>query len=206
MMTLEQLQAAGLKVTRLASAPDQPMRIVISLPAALCSQVPDQSPVSASAPDLTLADLPCTVYQDGDRWTIEVWERVPGPDESDFRATFPTLDQALSAAHQFYFGQPTLIGDWNVPLHRHPELLQVPLEHVIAQAVNIAASDFARIREQRKQQMYGSFAPLILTQGTTRWEKALQAQFLQIPHYVRKDILLCLRRDAQEAYIVHLPA
>lgn len=137
------------------------------------------------------------LYRQGTAWVFEVWEYVPGPGESDFVVHFPSLEAAIDAILAFYFGQSSVIDDWIVPLHRHPELTVEGVCFAIADAVNVAQEAFEGLVERRGHRIQNQWQ-------LTRWKRALQSQFLGMQHRVNPTIKLQLRRDMQEAYNVHL--
>jgi hypothetical protein len=94
-------------------------------------------------------------------------------------------------------GGPSLIDDWLIPYHRHPELALLQSKLAIHEAVQIDRLSFERICEQRYQKIANN-----RLFGSNPWERAMQYQFIPIAHLHRADLTLHLRRDCQEAYIV----
>lgn len=82
--------------------------------------------------------------------------------------------------------------------HVHPELNLLQVTFAVGQAVTVDADTFARIAWQRREKVFGN-----RLFGRTRWEWALQYQFLALPHVHDTSATLMLRRDAQEVYLVH---
>ena len=83
-------------------------------------------------------------------WIFRHWLMMPGPAPDDFDCEFATLEAAVEAILAFYFGAPTILDNWLVPLHLHPELLSE--DHVRAalpQATAITANQFEIIQEER---------------------------------------------------------
>ena len=200
MDTLQQLIESGLEVKMLEPTAQCDQSYLIRLPADTDRfTIADPSPVFQTASSLTLADIACKLYQATQRWMFEMWERVPGPDESDFICSFPSLEDAIKAIQAFYFGLPTSMDGWLIPLHRHPELSQADVQYAIENAVNVGEDGFEGIAERRRLRITGN-----RIFGTDRWMLALQCQFLTIKHGTKTNLVLRLRRDLQEAYIVHL--
>lgn len=126
-----------------------------------------------------------------------MWECIPGPCEDDFISSFPNSDAAISAVLQYHLGGPTLLSPWPIPFHHHPELAFAQVCFALAYAVTVNQEAFEGIAERRNQKIFGNYHF-----GKTRWEWALQSQFLTIPHLNDPSRVLRLRRDAQECYIV----
>ena len=83
-------------------------------------------------------------------WMFRHWKMIPGPGPDDFDCECATLEAAVEAILAFYFGQPTILDNWLVPLHVHPELLSE--DHVraaLSQATAITKNQFEIIQEER---------------------------------------------------------
>jgi hypothetical protein len=136
-------------------------------------------------------------------WVFEVWDCTPGPGEDDFICSYASHEEVIKAVAAYLYGEPTVIDGWMFPLHRHPELHREGIQYALAHAVNINQSDFEGIAERRRERIERYY--WLRKRGTSSiWEKALQYQFLSIVHCTYPSILLRLRRDMQETYIVHL--
>ena len=196
---LQQLIESGLEVEMFDPTAQYDQGYMIRLPADTDHfTIADPSLVFQTATSLTLADIACKLYQTKQRWVFEMWERIPGPDESDFICSFLSLEDAVKAIQAFYFGSPTTMDGWLIPLHRHPELCQADVQYAIQNAVNVSQDVFEGIVERRQLRITGN-----RIFGTDRWTLALQYQFLTIKHDTTTNVVLQLRRDLQEAYIVH---
>jgi hypothetical protein len=56
-------------------------------------------------------DMPTAhIYPREGRWIFEVWEYIPGPGPGDFQRFFDTLDEAIDAALDYYFGDPAAMN------------------------------------------------------------------------------------------------
>ena len=132
-------------------------------------------------------------------WIVEVWDCIPGPAESDFHCTYSTREEAENAVKMFLSGEPTLIGGWIVPLHRHPELTVEGVKNTIASAIHVSKETFDGIAERRKKRIEHYY----WVHGWRKhmWERAYQSQFLAIAHQLDNSVMLQLRRDMQECYI-----
>lgn len=104
----------------------------------------------------------------------------------------------VNAVYEFYFGTPAIIDVWIVPFNRHPELSYEVTRSAIAQAINVSQATFDGIAERRRERVSGN-----RLFGKSRWEWALQYQYLPVAHVSDPSLHLQLRRDLQEAYIVH---
>jgi hypothetical protein len=199
MNMLQQLIDARLEVQMLEPTAQYDQGYVIRLAADTDRfTIADPPPVFQAASSLTLADIACRLYHAKQRWVFEMWERVPGPDESDFICRFSSLEDAVWAVQAFYFGSPTNMDGWLIPLHRHPELSRADVQYAIENAVNVDQDAFEGIAERRQRRIIGN-----RIFGTDRWTLALQYQFLTIKHNTNTNKVLQLRRDLQEAYIVY---
>lgn len=135
------------------------------------------------------------VYEENGLWIFRKWEYIPGPGYDDFEWSYTTLDQAVEAAYSYYFSSPTLIEDWIIPLHSHPELNAEHVTTSISNAGAIKAEDFTAIEKDRRLRFQDG-------SGLHRWEQALKWHFLTCGHEFDNTITLRLRRDMQEAFIV----
>jgi hypothetical protein len=125
-------------------------------------------------------------------WVFEVWECVPGPAEDDFRCKFDLLENAVNAAINFFFGEPTIINGWIFPLHRHPEIQADLVEPAIKNAVKINENNFGKIVDEYREIFWEE----------PSWETALRYKFLKILPLDESDVVLMLRRDLKESYVV----
>ncbi|RZI59638.1 MAG: hypothetical protein EOP37_10695 [Rubrivivax sp.] len=163
---------------------------------------------------LTVSELSANQFAlnlDGDRSSIleevadgirfSCWEYVPGPGPNDFHAEFKTLDAALLAVWYFYFGDPVGIGEWRVPMYRHPSWTLEKAAYRIANAISVTAAQFGRIEESRQ----ASSAAISLAGPTPpggRYEAALRSQFVACESASTPSRRLMMRRDLEEAYVV----
>lgn len=130
-------------------------------------------------------------------WTFEVWETTPGPSANDFIVMLNSRAEFIRALYGYHLGSPIVIDGWEIALHRHPELSLEGVRHAIAEAIHVDADDFEGIAERRRARTVGNYKL-----GKTRWEWALQYQFLSFDHESDPTITLRLRRDMKEAYVV----
>jgi hypothetical protein len=145
--------------------------------------------------EFEIGDTSSYLYPKDNHWVFQVWESVPGPAAEDFVCEFSSLQLAIDAAIDFYFGKPTIIEGWVFPLHRHPELNFELIEPVIKNALRVTGEEFNRISTQLWEKVKGNW-PI------HGWEKVLIGDFLEIPHITNKFILLMVRRDLKESYLI----
>lgn len=197
MRELQRLKDAGLLVTGISTAKPVADRYGIAKPLSPdATSRPHPAYFRTPQGDVIVEDASSLLYRRDDQWVFEVWERAPGPGEDDFICTFPMLDQAIDAILAFYFGAPTLIDDWQFPLHRHPELSLEVVNWALKNTIHVTQDMFDGIAERRWNKVKDRW-PI------KHWERALQSQFLTIHHVTDPTQTLRLRRDGQETYIVH---
>lgn len=121
------------------------------------------------------------------------WDYIPGPHYDDFWWQYKTQAEAFEAAYNYYFGSPTLIDDWLIPFHSHPELNVGQVKVAIAKSVITNAKDFEAAAQERR---------IRLGNDWVGWPQALKWHFLTCSHQLDYKITLRLRRDMQEAFIV----
>jgi hypothetical protein len=135
-----------------------------------------------------------------DAWVVWLWDYLPGPGPTDFVWSCASLNQAMSFVLDFYFGAPTIIGDWLVPLHRHPELMLPNVRDAIVRALPITGAAFQALTDEYRQRQPRS------SWEDRPWSKVFQTSFLTIPHQHDPTTTLFLRRDLQEALTVSTQA
>src|SRR5579884_2870988 len=113
-------------------------------------------------------------------WVFEVWNCIPGPGTDDFICIYTSCEEAVKAVRAYLYGKPTIIDEWVVPLHRHPELLLEGIQYALANAVNISQLAFEGIAERRRERIERYY--LYTNRWTNIWEKAFQYQFLPLTH------------------------
>jgi hypothetical protein len=128
-------------------------------------------------------------------WVVSSWESHPGPGETDFIAEFKELDIALTAVYNYYFGIYTVINDWNIALHHHPEFNEVAVTRTILQAKKITRSQFEIIKHHSQTQFQEALYK-------NPWLLGIPHLFLEFSHITSSKTACYLRRDGSEAYIV----
>ena len=130
--------------------------------------------------------------QDDGGWGMGQRRYIPGPGPTDFEKHYASEDQVLDAALEYFIGEPTIVDGWVVPFHRHPELDKDQTLNAIHNATEITVSEFEYVQKLR----------FLATSGDDFWSRAFKRLFLDFPHQTNEQLVLYLRRDAQEAFIV----
>jgi hypothetical protein len=120
-----------------------------------------------------------TLAESSEGILFSCWDSAPGPGKDDFLVSFVELDDALLAVWYFYFGEPVRLGEWLVPIHRHPYWSLGKLAYRIANAIHVTSRQFETTEEQRQGDLlgFGSSAggrPL----SEDRYATALRSQFI----------------------------
>lgn len=131
------------------------------------------------------------VKNDKGSWVMKQRRFIPGPGPHDFTKAYDTENEALAAALEYFTGEPTLIDGWLVPFHRHPELDKNQTISAIQSAKTVITSEFEAIQDQRK-----------LAVGDEWFRRAYEWHFLEVRHQTNEQLVLYLRRDGQEAFVV----
>lgn len=125
-------------------------------------------------------------------WYFDRQDYIPGPGRDDFGKGYDTEDEALAAAQEYFTGEPTIVDGWVVPFHRHPELDKSLTRNAIQFARHITAVEAKAIVKEhwsKRLEIFPSGNPYL-------W------LFLDFPNQTNEQLVLYLRRDAQEAFIV----
>jgi hypothetical protein len=137
-----------------------------------------------------------SVYLHEGSWRFRHWTGMPGPGPEDFDCEFSTLEAAGKAAVAFYGGRPTPINEWLVPLHRHPAWSEQEVRDALARtSVQMSSVEFklmARLNVIRTL----TRADLYTVQAV--W----QCTYIPCPHQSDPNLVLQLRRDLKDHYIV----
>lgn len=148
---------------------------------------------TADEPDTDFLFDYSEIYEENSLWAFTKWKYIPGPHYDDFWWQYETKEEAFQAAYDYYFGSPSVIDGWIIPLHTHPELNGEQVKTAITQAVTINPEHFPEIAKERR---------IRLGDEWMGWPQALKWHFLTCAHQSDSTITLCLRRDMQEAFIV----
>jgi hypothetical protein len=132
--------------------------------------------------------LRLSIFRYDESWELYLRGPIPGPGADSFSKEYFTNREALDAALNYFTGEPTLVDSWLVPFHKHPELNPDRVHQVIQSAKQVSAAEYETIEEERWSQN-----PI-----------SIQGTFLDIPHQTDPSIILKLRRDEQEAFVVSL--
>jgi hypothetical protein len=141
-------------------------------------------------------DVATILFKKADRWVFEfTGALVPGPDKNNFRVAYRNLDDALLAVWAFYFGKPAIINGWMIPFHRYPDWNFARLQYRLANCATISQASFTALREKRQEDIRG--------EGRGFNAVAFQlSSFIKISQDEQNDIVLWLRRDLGEGYVV----
>jgi hypothetical protein len=152
---------------------------------------------------IKLSDRRGLLYFENNLWVFRVWDHIPGPGPDDFAYGYQDLNRAVDAALTFYEGEATQIGDWLVPLHRHPYLNVDAVRAVINDAKPIAEAVFNDLNKERSTQIAADDRRGHPGQMQAVTPQALmRQQFIQCNPLNPAQATLFLRRDAEEAYLL----
>ncbi|HEY1012902.1 MAG TPA: hypothetical protein VGE07_09395 [Herpetosiphonaceae bacterium] len=128
-----------------------------------------------------------------------LWETIPGPRVYEFHCWYPSIAAAVPAIIAFSCGTPTVIAEWLVPFHRHPEL-----RPAIAQARILRARRTTSVALAHHQAAHRRKEQVDWERGIARWglQEALRRQYVVCDHATDPTRKLYLRRDSQAAWIV----
>lgn len=115
--------------------------------------------------------------------------------KNDFICQFQTFDRVVEVVLDFYFGTPTIISNWVIAFHRHPELDKAQAQVAIAQAQRISRGEFEIIRTQIK-------SDVVEQKHSSDWEQAMRSDFHYFPHQYEADLTCAILRNAQTAYVI----
>lgn len=136
-------------------------------------------------------------------FVFEHWKYTPGPGPDDFICSYKDPVEFKEAITSFYFGGPTILNDWIIPCHKHPELNISEVESVIAKAKCITEEEFQKIYSQKTEDKKKfDEKHLYKKQETKYWPAVLQFRFLTFFHSNKKSDILKFRRDSKEAFVV----
>ncbi|MBI1257647.1 MAG: hypothetical protein GC204_09265 [Chloroflexi bacterium] len=153
---------------------------------------------------IKLSDRRGLLYFENNLWVFRVWDATPGPGPEDFAYGYQDLDRVVDAVVNFYEGEPTSIGDWLVPLHRHPYLEIEAVRHSIGLAKVIPENGFNDLKNERTAKFHAENNAKLSTQWLIldRPQAIMRLQFIECRHVTDAKRTLFLRRDAGEAYLV----
>ena len=153
---------------------------------------------------IQLSDRRGLLYFENGLWIFRVWDYTPGPGPEDFAFGYEDLGRAVDAALNFYEGEPTPVGDWLVPLHRHPYLEIDAVQHCVSLAKLIPENAFDDLKKEHS----AGFPAENNAKSSADWvilerpQAMMRLQFIECSHRMDARRTLFLRRDASEAYVV----
>jgi hypothetical protein len=136
------------------------------------------------------------------KWFFVKSDWIPGPGRDDFYRAFSSLDEAAISVIAFYFGESTIIDGWVFPLHRHPELQISAVREVLPNAVQITPEAFSEIKKGYRKELVEFLKAGASEDWESDWQQIYSHQFLDIHHIEDDTIVLQLRRDMEEVYII----
>ena len=163
---------------------------------------------SSDSPEINttikLTDRRGLLYFENGLWIFRVWDHVPGPGPDDFAYGYEDLDRAVDAVLDYYQGEPTRIGVWWVPLHRHPYLDIDAVRHCVNEAKRLTVTAFHDLTQDRAAKFAAEDKSNSSGDEVTlaRPQAVMRLQFIECPSLTHARRMLHLRRDAEEAYIV----
>lgn len=147
------------------------------------------------APSRTELGLTISWSFEDNAWIVAIVEGHGALAPGDFICAFPNFDAVTEAVLQYYFGVPTSIDGWVVPLHRHPELAYERVQAAIEQARVVPRAVFDTIQAELEAEAELQFPE-------SDWDQALAGSFLQLRHQTDAHRTCALLRNAAQAYIV----
>ncbi|XSG77791.1 hypothetical protein ACP8Y2_12400 [Herpetosiphon llansteffanensis] len=135
----------------------------------------------------------------------KIWDYIPGPVHHEFFCHYASLDALVPAILNYYCGEPTRIGDWVVPLNRHPELNPARVAAIIARArpTTLTQLEQHQTNHHQKRQAYWNRGMYDFLARQDPFRK----QYLIIKHLSDPTRQLHLRRDCRAAWVIcHNPA
>jgi len=113
----------------------------------------------------------------------------------DIFCSFSTIEQAVDAVLAYFFGEPTIIGEWSCPLHRHPELSIDGVHQALTNALVVTPAEFAVIECERKARFAAEVAartpPLYL-----QWDEERRIEWAADPQSAEIETSIAASRKA----------
>jgi hypothetical protein len=137
------------------------------------------------------------IYHENDQWCFMKWDCCPGPGLEDIDMPIGSLASAVQILITYYFGEPTIINQWLIPLHKHPEWDVERLSVALENARNVTPEAWQKIKSESTDRFLQ-----LHTRGLSLTQ-IFAYHFIPIPHIGEPDLTLHLRRDLGAAYVVH---
>jgi hypothetical protein len=107
---IQRLQEAGLLVSSRGSVGPVTHMFHIAKPTAIPGNARQVNIGSWGAENIPIDAPSADIYLWNQQWVFEVSEYIPGPGPGDFQRFFDTLDEAIDAVLDYYFGDPTAMN------------------------------------------------------------------------------------------------
>jgi hypothetical protein len=128
-------------------------------------------------------------------WNVRNWLFMPTSCVDDIFCSFSTIEQAVDAVLAYFFGEPTIIGEWSCPLHRHPELSIDGVHQALTNALVVTPTEFAVIECERKARFAAEVAartpPLYL-----QWDEERRIEWAADPQSAEIETSIAASRKA----------
>jgi hypothetical protein len=135
------------------------------------------------------------IYYEKEQWGFRKWDYCPGPGPDDIDFQSESLEMITQVDLNYYFGEPTILNKWVLPVHKHPEWDIARLHRALNTATQISLPQWQSIREEAVANR-NRLHPL----GTML--QIFACSFNPIAHSEDSNLTLYLRRDLAEAFIV----
>jgi hypothetical protein len=131
-------------------------------------------------------------------WILSHWGGlIPGPGLDDFQCELATIEEAVEKILVYYFGEPTIIGDWVFPLHLHPELPVDRVQTALSQASILTEKQFEAIQSERRAHFLRELEKTrIPLEEWWREVRALAADELRGKEQLEQVRIVCEMEDA----------
>lgn len=183
---IAQLQSYGFYVTVRSWAMGDPT-LVVATPA-------DEAGNRGEDYIQALKDVSWIYFRAG-QWGFHKVDHTGGIGPNDIDYPTATLDEAVSVLLNYYFGEPVAVGDWLIPIHKHPEWDLDAVQSAIDQAQQISPDKWIAIQREHKELYFQLARP-------TTFSDLFSYVFVTVSHVHKTDLRLHLRRDLRHAFVV----
>lgn len=137
------------------------------------------------------------IYPDANGWVFDTHTGVPYPLADEVTYSFPTLDLAIEATIQRYFGNPIILQGWIFPIHKHPDWKSEQLERCVKQATHIHLDEWLELKKEFSQKL-----AVQISLDRANWFQHPELDFRVIKHDQNPSLELWINRNLSEAYLV----
>jgi len=144
---------------------------------------------------INIVDDPCKVevYDD----VLVYWNL-----KHDLYHRVSTWEEGFFHVYNFYYGEPSICGEWELPTHWHPEWDQDKLVKVLESPKVISKMEWRAIKEELYQESC-KHRDNNLEWSERHWSERLRFQFISCPNVKTISSRLEIRRDLETAYIIN---